>query len=94
MTFEYYEPMTVRCPACNSGPNERCTQATETSRKEVGWIHYAREWVKRNDTDRRMFLTFDRHGQCTYREGKEQCAFNSTIHGTNYHLISGQRVMM
>ena len=31
------------CPACNSSPGEPCTAPTSNSRREVRWIHSARQ---------------------------------------------------
>ncbi len=31
------------CPACNARANKRCTAPTNTGRREVKWVHYARE---------------------------------------------------
>lgn len=31
------------CPACNAQVGQKCTFPTDTSRKPVPWIHWARE---------------------------------------------------
>jgi hypothetical protein len=36
-------PISVACPACYSKPGEKCTQPTDTSRRDVSWFHFARE---------------------------------------------------
>jgi hypothetical protein len=36
-------PRDVACPACYSPAGQPCTQPTDTSRKPVSWVHYARE---------------------------------------------------
>lgn len=36
------QPRSNRCPACNAAPNEFCTQATNTGRRDVKWEHCAR----------------------------------------------------
>lgn len=33
----------VQCPACMAPEGERCTAPTDTSRRPVDWVHYARE---------------------------------------------------
>lgn len=38
-----YEARTVECPACGAKVHQRCTQPSEKSRYEVGWVHLARE---------------------------------------------------
>jgi hypothetical protein len=34
--------LTVKCPACKANPGEPCTQATNTGRRNVQWVHNAR----------------------------------------------------
>lgn len=36
-------PMLIRCPACQAGVGQPCTQPTETGRRAVRWLHIARE---------------------------------------------------
>lgn len=36
------ESLLVVCPNCNAQPGQPCTQPTETGRRNVQWIHYAR----------------------------------------------------
>ena len=33
------------CPNCNAQPGRKCTQPTDSGRKEVSWFHLARERV-------------------------------------------------
>lgn len=33
----------VFCPACQALEGESCTHPTDTGRREVGWVHFARE---------------------------------------------------
>lgn len=33
---------TVRCPTCQAPPGSPCTQPTDSSRRDVTWVHSAR----------------------------------------------------
>lgn len=35
--------LSVRCPACNAGPSVKCNAPTNTGRRDVEWVHHARE---------------------------------------------------
>jgi len=36
-------PLEIRCPACNAGPGQKCSAPTDTGRRDVEWVHHARE---------------------------------------------------
>lgn len=42
----------VECPACMVPAGERCTVPTETSRRPVDWVHFAREALAREEAAR------------------------------------------
>lgn len=44
-TIDYERELfrSVICPACNAQPGRPCTQPTNTGRREVSWVHDARE---------------------------------------------------
>lgn len=42
----------VECPACMVPAGERCTAPTETSRRPVDWVHFAREALAREEAAR------------------------------------------
>jgi hypothetical protein len=37
------DPLDVPCPACQAKPGARCTTPTDTSRREVKWVHLGRQ---------------------------------------------------
>ena len=39
----------VECPACMVPAGDRCTVPTETSRRPVDWVHFAREALAREE---------------------------------------------
>ena len=47
-----WNPINFECPACFAKPGDKCTQATEVSRRPVAWVHYSRE-VMASDAYRR-----------------------------------------
>jgi hypothetical protein len=40
---------TVTCPNCQAQPGRRCSQPTDTGRRDVAWVHLAREDAYRAD---------------------------------------------
>jgi hypothetical protein len=45
------------CPACNAQPGQKCTTPTNTTRRAVPWIHWAREDLIQ---ERRPHIDLDR----------------------------------
>lgn len=43
VTLRNAGPIGIVCTTCNAGPGKRCTQPTETGRRDVSWFHGARE---------------------------------------------------
>ena len=41
---------TVPCPACQAQPDEWCSAPADTGRRDVRWVHYAREQLADRST--------------------------------------------
>lgn len=41
------EALSRACPACNAEPHHPCNAPTNTGRRDVKWVHYAREEATR-----------------------------------------------
>lgn len=50
-TSELKSPISVACPACFVPAGQKCTQPTDTSRREVSWFHFARETAAETASD-------------------------------------------